>query len=128
MFDPSWIDGRRRSGDRIRRLMDDQPSRKAEGECRTLSLLGLNGHDTAVIAGNVANNCQTQTGSTGFSGSGLVNAVEALEHSVEVGSGDPDAVIVNRHFDPPLVPTNTNLDQPAVVAVLDTVLDQVADR
>ena len=57
-----------------------------------------------------------------------VDTVEALEDPVEVASGDADALVGDHDLDRLVVDTGAHLDDVAVVAVLDGVLDQVADR
>ena len=65
---------------------DDQISRKAQHERRTLSFLRRDQHLAAVVRGDVTHDRQAEAGAAGVAAAGLVDAIEALEHPVEVAA------------------------------------------
>ena len=82
-----------------------------------------------VVGGDVADDRETEPRATGVAAAGPIDAVEALEDPVEVLGGDADAAVVHAR-----APTSSAVDgadtntlAPAF-AVLDRVVDQIADR
>ena len=109
---PSWALGRRvRSDWRIdscvgrsgpRRGLTPSLAGEEQGERRAHTLGRLDGHLAAVVAGDVADDGETEAGAAGRPRPGAVDPVEPLEDAVEVTTGDADAGIGDRQRDPPV--------------------------
>ena len=88
----------------------------------------VDGHVAAVVAGDVAHDRQAETRAAGRPAARPVDAIEPLEDTVEVALRDADALVGDADLDPVVDTPGANLHRAARLAVLDGVLDQVADR
>ena len=78
-------------------------------------------------AGHVSHDREPEPGSTGRPAAGPIDTVETLEDAIEVTLGDTDTLVDDDDLDHVCVVIDPDLTTPPGLAVLDRILDQVAD-
>ena len=96
-------------------------------EHRTFAFSGVNGDLARVVRRDVTNDRQTEAGAPRVSAAGPIDSVEPLEDPIEVAGGMPTPVSLTTISIQPDVAARLDDDLRARIAVLDRVLDQVAD-
>ena len=81
-----------------------------------------------VIAHDVANDRQAETGAARVAASRRVDPIEAFEDSAQIGLGDADSPILDTDHDVDIVALGPDPDLRSRVGVLDCVVDQIAER
>src|SRR5258706_13645742 len=99
-------------------------ARKPERERGTDTFFRLNENAALVVHGHVAHDRQTETGAAGVATARPVDAVEPLKNAIEVSPGDAYALITDLHLDPVIRNLAPDLQPPAEVGVLDSVVDE----
>ena len=122
-FVGSTLRGRRTTG----RMLAGGGGRDAQHERAALTFARRHLDVAAVVGRDVAHDRQAEARPTGVAAARLVDAVEALEDPVEVAARDARALVGDHELDPRPDDTGPDLDEAADLAVLDGVLDQVAD-
>ena len=85
-------------------------------------------HLAFVVAGDVAHDRQTESGSTGFAAARPIDPVEPFEDPLEVAAGDADAVIVDLELDNRRSVRARTSTVAVLVGVLHRVVEEVGRR
>ena len=101
--------------------------RQAQRERRTLARPRVHLHRTVVVLQDVAHDGEAEPGATGLAAARLVDAVEALEHALEVACRDADAAVAHRDADLRAVGGCEDVDARAGIGVLHRVVEQDED-
>src|SRR5690349_9077516 len=101
--------------------------REAEGEGRALAHPGVDVDHAFVVVDDVADDGEPEAGPARLAAAGVVDAVEPLEHPLEVARRDADAVVDHRDPDALAVGARAHLDDRAAVGVLHGVVEQVRE-
>ena len=80
-----------------------------------------------MIVGDVTDDGEAEAGTTGVAAAGPIDAIEPLEDAIEVAGGDADAPIGDVDRDAVVAPDGGHPHLAAGLAVLDGVVDEVAD-
>ena len=75
----------------------------------TFAFRGLDPHVAGVVAGHVADDREAEPGAARLAAPGPIDAVEALEHALEVATRDPDPVVLHLDVDPPTIGAGADL-------------------